>query len=252
MKLEDDERLARCCKVSWQGHTVVYATPNQTTQWRAETLFEKEPVTIEWIGRLGPADTLVDVGANVGMYAIWAAKVQRAHVWAFEPESQNYALLNCNVVLNKVGDLVKAYCVALADHAGFSELHLSTFTPGGSCHSLGERVNFKLEPMRPAYSQGCVAATLDELVQAGVLPQPTHIKVDVDGFEHKVIAGARRTVRDSRLRSMLIEVNGNLAEHRALVRELNDAGFRHDPAQVSAAERKSGDFKGVAEYVFFR
>ena len=47
-------------------------------------------------------------------------------------------------------------------------------------------------------------------------------------------------------------VNQNLADHRQMVAELESLGFRYDPAQVAAAERKDGPFKGVAEYVFKR
>jgi FkbM family methyltransferase len=173
-------------------------------------------------------------------------------VYAFEPEAQNYALLNRNILLNGIGDRVKAFCLALSDTAGLSELHLSEVKIGGSCHSLGEQVDFKHEPMRPAFSQGCVASRLDDLVAAGAVPQPAHLKIDVDGFEPKVVHGAARVLRDPRLRSLLIEVNQNLADHREMVAELGALGFRHDPAQVARAERKEGTFKGCAEYVFRR
>lgn len=49
-----------------------------------------------------------------------------------------------------------------------------------------------------------------------------------------------------------IDTNQNLAEHMQVVTQLESLGFRYDPAQVAAAERKSGAFKGVAEYVFRR
>ncbi|HYG55733.1 MAG TPA: FkbM family methyltransferase [Burkholderiales bacterium] len=252
MDLAQYEALNPRCEVQWQGRTVVYATPNRAAHWRVETLFTKEPVTIEWMSRLGADDVLADVGANMGLYSIWAAKIGGARVWAFEPESQNFALLNRNIHLNALGERVKAFCLGLSDRSGYSELHLSELCAAGSCHSLGERVDFNLKPVTPAFSQGCAAATLDELVASGAMPQPTHVKIDVDGFEHKVVAGARRTVRDPRLRSLLIEINPGLEEHRSLLRELAEAGFRWDEAQVAAARRKSGAFAGLAEYVFVR
>jgi len=250
--LQQYEQLNPRCEVAWQGKRVVYLTPNSATRWRAETLFSKEPATIAWMAQLTPEDILVDVGANVGMYAIWAAGIAGARVFAFEPESQNYALLNRNIAANGLGDRVKAYCLALSDAAGYSELHLSEFMLGGSCHSLGERVNFRLEPARPAFSQGCVAARLDDLIAQEVVPPPTHLKVDVDGFEHKVLAGAAGALRDRRLRSLLIEINPALQPHRRLLDDLGAAGFHWDPDQVAAAERKDGPFRGVAEYVFTR
>lgn len=252
LTLEEYEKLNPRCELTHHGVRVIFATPTVFTKWRVDSLFEKEPVTIQWIAEFSPGDVLVDVGANVGMYTIWAAKTRGAKVFAFEPESQNFALLNRNIALNGLGDAVKAYCVALSDQSGYSELHLSSLQVGGSCHSLGERVDFAHQPMRPVFSQGCISVRLDDLVAEGVVEPPDYIKIDVDGFEPKVIAGARRVLTDRKVRSLLIETNQNLADHMEMVAELQTLGFRYDPAQVAAAERKSGAFKGVSEYVFRR
>jgi FkbM family methyltransferase len=252
LTLEEYEKLNPHCELTHDGVRVVYATPSTATKWRVDTLFEKEPITIQWIAGFAANEVLVDIGANVGMYTIWAAKTRGVRVFAFEPEAQNYALLNRNIVLNGLGEQVKAYCLGLSDQAGYSELHLSDLSIGGSCHSLGERVDFKHEPMHPVFSQGCISARLDDLVTAGVVPVPDHIKIDVDGIEHKIIAGARGVLADRKVRSLLIETNQNLADHRQMVKEVESLGYRYDPAQVAAAERKSGSFKGVAEYVFKR
>ena len=252
LSLEEYEKLNPRCEILHEGIKVLYATPTVFTKWRVDTLFEKEPVTIQWIAEFAPDDVFVDVGANVGMYTVWAAKTRGVKVFAFEPEAQNYSLLNRNIMLNELGGRVRAYCLGLSDQAGYSELHLSDLRLGGSCHSLGERVDFRHQPMQPAYSQGSVAARLDDLVAAGTVPAPTHIKIDVDGFEPKVIAGARRVLEGRSLRSLLIETNHNLPDHVEMVEKLQTLGFRYDPAQVAAAERKSGAFKGVAEYVFKR
>jgi FkbM family methyltransferase len=250
--LDEYEKFNPHMQLKVGEHTVRYVTPNQATKWRVETLFKKEPITIEWIAGFNPDDVLVDVGANVGMYTVWAAITRGVRVFAFEPESQNFALLNRNLYLNELGDQVSAYCLAMSDTAGLSQLHLSQFMAGGSCHSLGEKVDFKHDPATPAFSQGCVSARLDDLVASGVVAEPHHIKIDVDGFEPKVIAGARKIITGSKLRSLLIEVNQNLSDHQQMVAELNALGYRHDPAQAAAAERKSGAFKGCAEYVFKR
>jgi FkbM family methyltransferase len=250
--LEEYEKFVPCCQVTYNGVNVSYLTPNMFLKWRVDSLFIKEPCTIDWIAEFQSGEVLVDVGANVGMYTVWAAKTRGVQVYAFEPEAQNYGLLNRNLVLNALGGKVKAYCLALSDAGGFSELHLATLQAGGSCHSYGERVDFKHDPMHPKYSQGCMSARLDDLVRERIVPPPDYIKVDVDGFEPKVIAGAAEVLRDSKLKSMLVEVNQNLPDHREMVAQLNRLGFRHDPAQVARAERKEGPFKGCAEYVFRR
>jgi len=252
MNLEEYEKLDPRCIVRCGDIEVIYSTPSLGTKWRVDTLFEKEPVTLEWIAEFQPGEVLVDVGANVGMYTVWAARTRGARVYAFEPESLNFALLNRNIVANRLEAQVVAYCAALSDRSGFGELQLSQFMAGGSCHSLDERLDPFHRPFKPVYTQGCVSATLDELVAAGKVPQPHYIKIDVDGFEPKVIRGAAATIRAPVVRSLLIEVNQNLPDHMAMVRELNALGFRHDPLQVSRAERQSGPFKGCAEYVFKR
>jgi FkbM family methyltransferase len=252
VNLKDYEKLDPRCIVHCGEIDVTYATPSLATKWRVDTLFEKEPVTLEWIAGFQPGEILVDVGANVGMYTIWAARTRGARVYAFEPESLNYALLNRNIVANGLAAQVVAYCAAVSDRSGFGELHLSQFMAGGSCHSLDEKLDPFHRPSRPVYTQGCVSVSLDELVRAGKLPPPHYIKIDVDGFEPKVIRGAAETIRAGTVRSLLIEVNQTLPDHMDMVRELNALGFRHDPEQVGRAERKSGPFKGCAEYVFKR
>jgi len=252
VNLEDYEKLDPRCIVKQGGVEVVYATPTTAARWRVDTLFEKEPVTIDWIARIRPGEVLADVGANVGMYTIWAARTAGAQVYAFEPESLNYALLNRNILYNKVADRVHAYCLALSDHQGLGELHLSRFVAGGSCHQLDEKVDPFLRPAEPVFTQGCVAATLDGVVESGKVPLPQHIKIDVDGFEPNVVRGAAAALRSGGVRSLLIEVNPALPEHLAMVRQLNAMGFRHDPEQVRRATRAGGPFAGCAEYVFAR
>lgn len=250
--LEQYESINPCAAIEHDGARMVFATPNVLTLRRVQTIREKEPWTLEWIAAFRGNDVLVDVGANVGMYTIWAAKTRGARVIAFEPEAQNYALLNRNIQLNGVADRVTAYCMGLSDAAGLSTLHMADLRAGASCHAVGEALDFRHEPMAVRFPQGCVAATLDELVAAGAIPAPDHLKIDVDGFEPKVIAGARATLAAPRLRSLLVETNRNLADHREMVGVIEAAGFRCDPAQVARAERKSGAFEGVAEHVFQR
>lgn len=250
--IEEYEKLLPHANVDHGGVKMRFFTPSTMALLRVQTIYEKEPWTLEWIAGFEEDDVFLDCGANVGMYSIWAAATRRAHVYAFEPESQNYAILNRNIRLNGVGDRVTAYCAGLSDRSGLSTLHMTELDPGGSCSAMGEPLDYKQEPMKVAYRQGCVSATLDELVSAGAIPAPDHIKIDVDGIEPKVIAGARNTLADPTVKSLLIETNQNLEGHMAMVRELGGMGFRHDPAQVARAERREGAFTGVAEYIFHR
>ena len=250
--LEQYEQIMPILKVSDGATEVAFCTPNRFTHWRVETLFSKEPDTIEWIASFGPHDVLVDIGANVGMYTVWAARTRGTRVYAFEPESQNFAVLYRNIVLNKLGERVTAYCAALSDEENFSLLYLSEFRIGGSCHTLGAALDHNLEARRTGVTQGCISTTLDRLIERGVVPVPQHIKVDVDGLEHKVLAGCRDTIRNPQVKSVLVEINTNLPEHRSIVEDLAAMGYSYSTAQVASAQRKEGAFKGVGNYVFRR
>ena len=252
LTLEQYEQLNPRCEIVHAGVQMVFATPSVMTRWRAQTIHEKEPCTLEWIAGFAPGDIMVDVGANVGMYTIWAAATRGTRVYAFEPEAQNYALLNRNIMANRVQDRVKGFCMGLSDHEGLTELHMADLRVGGSNHAVGEALDFKAEPLEAVFRQGCVVGKLDTLVARGDIPPPTHIKIDVDGIEPKVIAGAATLLRDPVVRTLLIETNTNVPAHRDMMAALGALGFKYDAAQVDRAMRKDGPFKGVAEHVFRR
>lgn len=252
ISLEQYEHLNPRCELEVAGTKLTFATPSIFTRWRVESLFTKEPWTIEWLNELSHEDVLLDVGANVGMYTIFAAAVRRCPVIAIEPESMNYSILNKNICLNNLDRLVQAYCLGLSDTNEFSRLNMRDMRVGGSNHSAGQALDFNLRPIKASFEQGCVICRLDDLVDRGSIPIPSRMKIDVDGFEHKVILGASRTLENPRVKSLLIETNTNLPEHMEMVKNLGQLGFMHSPEQVARAIRKSGTFEGLAEYVFRR
>lgn len=234
------------------GAEVSFAAVNPITAWRARSIMEKEPGTVSWIEEFAPGEVMIDIGANVGLYALCAARFCDVRVYGFEPESQNYALLNRNIHDNGLGDKVTAYCCALSDETRFDVLYLSQFMAGGSCHNFGESVGPDMRPMNAAFRQGCFSTTLDELVARAVVPVPHHIKIDVDGIEHKVIRGAAHTLRDGKVRSVLVEINTNLEAHWDVIDTMLDCGFTYSQEEAEQAQRKEGAFKNVGNYVFRR
>jgi len=226
--------------VEHKGTSVTFKTPNEATHWRAQSLFTKEPVTIEWIESFQLGEILWDVGANVGGYTVWAGVRKGIEVYAFEPEANNYAVLCENIRLNQVKGV--AYCVAISDQVKSSTLYCSQADVGSSCHTFGQDVGFDLQP-REGVKQGAIGIPLDHL--STMLPFPTHIKIDVDGLEHLVINGGKQFFSDSRLKSVLIEVNTNLPQHQEMVRVLEAHGFQFDSAQVTRSTRQEVPSRGV-------
>ena len=248
------EKIQPIATLEQEGLKFVYGIPNQTALWRIQTLREKEPHTIAWLDRMEAGTDFLDVGANIGLYTIYAAIRNKCKVHAFEPEAQNYSQLSRNIFFNKLDQQVTAYCAALSDEIQLGQLFLSKFDyhGGGSCHSFGEEVGFDLQPRSSPFAQGSVSVTLDWAVSSGAIPVPDYIKIDVDGFEHKVIAGARQTLANPKVREILIEINPHIESHRLLLDELAALGFYYDPNQQAAAARKEGAFSGVGEIIFRR
>jgi FkbM family methyltransferase len=252
LTLEQYQQIRPLYKGTVGGKTLVFHTPNMRTAGRASLLLDKEPVTIEWLNRIQAGQVMFDVGANMGVYSIYAGIVRKAQVFAFEPEAQNYALLNRNIEENRLSGKVVAFPIALSDSRRLDHLHLSSTVAGSSGHSFSLEVGPDLKPRSTVYSQGSVSFSIDEMVESGALPVPDHIKIDVDGLEHLVVRGAMRTLADPKVRSLIVEINHNLAEHQAIFPALTALGFTFKNKQLAEAIRSDGKNTGLGEVVFYR
>jgi FkbM family methyltransferase len=161
----------------------------------------KEPWTVSWIERnLRSGDVLYDIGANVGDYALIAAKVAPgSRVVAFEPGAANFATLCENIVLNDVAESVIPLPVVLGEASRMGTLGYSRLEAGSAKHALDDHES-------SAYVQPVLVSALDDLVAHYGLPAPTLVKLDVDGAEAAVLAGARAILERPELRSVIVEV----------------------------------------------
>lgn len=240
----DTQEIKEYYKYDAHGKRILFYVPNGACLWRAQTLNTKEPCTLEWINTFQPNDVLWDVGANVGVFSLYAAVMKGVKVFAFEPESANFKVLNENIRANKVQNNITAFCIAVANKHTFGKLYLNTIETGASGHQFD-----KIGTNNPPYGQGCVSFTLDMLQQQ--LGMPTHIKIDVDGIEPLVIEGGLDIVIPN-VKTLLIELNER-DKKRFLVKEmLIDRGFTWDADFANRSTHKSGRYIGVGEHLFTR
>ena len=175
---------------------------NGVELWRAATLRTKEPDTIAWLDEtLGAGDVFWDVGANIGGYTLWAAHLRRGvRVVAVEPDPITAARLVQNIAINEFAD-----AVPLPVALGRDEFAAVAFRRRGLAAAVASP-----DPVGRAGRDGditlmCVTTTLDSLVAGPrALPAPTHLKVDVDGAELDVLAGAAGAL--GAMRHALVEV----------------------------------------------
>jgi FkbM family methyltransferase len=133
-----------------------------------------------------PRTYVIDVGANIGFFTMqFAAWVSDGgKVIAVEPEAVNYARLRHAIAEAGLTDVVKTLQAAVAEVAGEGFLEVDPGHPGN--HKLG------------AEGVPVAVTTIDDIVAARGLPEVSLIKVDVQGAEARVLAGARRTLERSR------------------------------------------------------
>lgn len=228
---------------------MLFYTPNTHCKWRVDTLYTKEPDTIEWLRQMKRGEVLYDVGANIGQYSIFAAKCG-VDVFAFEPESQNYAILCKNIVLNRLHNCV-AFPVCLADSPSINTLRLSGLIGGGSCHTYGQDADYHGNSKSFEHVQGSIAIPMDVFMECGVAKPPDYIKIDVDGLEHLVLNGATEAIQYAK--SILCEMDSNRAEHMEwAVKLCNEYGFHTDEQQIGKARRAEGPFTGIGNIIFYK
>ena len=145
-----------------------------------------------WIASFGPNDVFYDIGANTGSLSLLAAHAhQGVRIFAFEPASDNFGALVRNVLINDLGRTITPLQVALFDETGIRPFHRSSLGAGSALHAVGEPIDYARRPFAPAAVEPVLAFRLDDLARTFALPSPTRLKLDVDGAELKVLAGAR-------------------------------------------------------------
>lgn len=179
---------------------IQFRTPTLRALWRAETLLTKEPATIGWIDTFDRNDIFWDVGANIGIYSLYAAKVRGVLTLAFEPAAFNHALLCDNIRLNGLEDRVAAYGLAFSNSSELGRLSVADDEPGAAVASVEDVGVGRLK-------QAVLVFSVDDFIERFQPPFPTHIKIDVDGLETQILEGSRRTLADPRLKSLLVEVD---------------------------------------------
>jgi FkbM family methyltransferase len=136
---------------------------------------------------VSPGDIVYDIGANLGYVSLSLAKRVGTHgrVISFEPLPQNIAAFRRNIEINHLRN-VQLLELAASDHKGEAVIRLlenpataSLVWHGDSPHATECKVQ---------------TISIDDLVDAGEIPSPKFVKIDVEGAEGAVLQGTQRTL----------------------------------------------------------
>jgi FkbM family methyltransferase len=162
--------------------------------WHRPTSFEKHERSL-FCGAIVKGCTVLDVGANVGIYTLLAAK-RGAKVFAIEADPRNVEVLRHHVHLNGFDDRVAIFHMA----AAAKEARVTLFRNPSNCG--GSSIFRGVEPV------SVMSNTIDSLN----LPPIDVCKIDIEGAEMMALLGMNMTMRQSPNMKMLIEYNKGLGQ----------------------------------------
>jgi FkbM family methyltransferase len=161
---------------------------------------EYEPEALDALKQtIVPGAVVLDVGANVGISAMMMARWcgSEGHIYAFEPSPTPKKLLAKHLELNGLSDRVTISDCALSDAEGTAIFYASGIS--GKSALSDANIGQDSEAVKVSVT------TIDSYCETNKI-KPSLIKIDVEGFEFKVLNGARKTLREVQPR-ILVELH---------------------------------------------
>ena len=133
-------------------------------------------------------------------------------------------MLKQNIWLNRLDRLITVIPLSLSNVTGVQKLHLPSFDYGVSQVSFGVNHDFEGKEVNPKLSLQTIGITWQQACEYFSIPNPTHIKIDVDGIEHLVLEGSNGCIES--VNEVLVEVNYNFVEQRHRIESFfSNSGF---------------------------
>lgn len=200
------------------------------SKWRKALLSSGVAAGVEHehvLRQLGSVSTVIDAGANTGQFALVARKVfPEAEIICIEPLQGAIQLLK-KVFCDDARVTVEEH--ALGDRAGAMKMHVSAAMDSSSALPITS-LQSKIFPGTHEVGQvDAEMVTLDEVTNRHEVARPVLLKIDVQGYEDKIIKGARQCIGSINyiyVEASFVELYKGQALASELIRLCDDAGFR--------------------------
>jgi FkbM family methyltransferase len=195
----------------------------------------EEPTSALMAELVRPGDLAVDVGANVGFFTLLLSRLvgESGRVIAFEPMPHALDRLRAHVALNRCNNVVIRDC-ALGSEAGTSQLYL------GPRHHTSTA---SLKPRPGAATVDVACTTLDEALGAESLV--ACLKIDAEGWEPEVLAGAGRVLAQESAPFVIAEVSEPAWPAMLLTRGYEMFAIDRDGLRSPSEWQDSGQFNAL-------
>lgn len=210
----------------------IYVNDEATLSINVPDMYERKEYFLyeEFVPRRGW--TVMDIGAYVGIFSLHASKAvgDEGLVLSFEPNPLAYYWLMNNIRLNKADNVV-AFPLALGDASGKMQLYVAKENIGASS-LIAEHVL-----QNPAGKYTVVdkfyvpVTTLDRFLEENkhYMNKPIRnldlVKMDVEGYELKVLKGAEKTLKEGLIMRLIIEVHVDQVSTETVIQHLKKYGF---------------------------
>lgn len=222
--------------------------------WRSQTLYVKEPEMIEWIDKMEDDAIVWDIGANVGLYSVYAG-IKGLKVFAFEPSALNTFLISKNIEINNLKDNVFLFPIAVSDKNEFGYLNMTSTSLGGALNEFNETdiksVGDGAYKADVVFKQGMFAYSSDELIEKYDFEVPNCIKIDVDSIEDRIVYGADKTLFNQKVKGVFLELDETEERTQKLIDFLAKRGLKLKEKR-QADLFKNSKFKTQFNYIFER
>lgn len=162
------------------------------------------PLMLALSGRIKNSNISIDIGANIGITAIWMAKNSNK-VYAFEPEKNNLKRLKDNLKVNGI-DNVEIVEKAVSDRDTVGVLNI--FESYGH-HSLSAN-----HISSPINTQQVDIISLEKFCNLNNISEIDFLKIDVEGFELEVLMGAKNLLNNKKIKVIAFEHSKVLLEEQ--------------------------------------
>jgi len=225
-------------------------------EFRRFVRFGDEPkdVVFPWLCMIDDCETLYDIGCANGHEGIFANTMHGCNVTFVDVFTPSIETILKSVYLQSKTrgvshEKFNVVCGGCGDEPSFGRTYLHQLPiPGSTNNSFDEldaycRGGREHEPVLA--SQWMPQVTIDELHFTHGLPAPTHVKMDIDGFETKAIRGAKRTISERLCKSWVVEISPGGFEE--IIGTFEKAGYK-----VLDTFEHYPEIEDCIDYVFVR